>query len=336
MFKDSEKEETKGFYRRLPLSGAASFGPVVRNLKQLKRTRVLLSSFSFYGVLLGLKLFIFGDTMTSLKEFLQKSEQKVEKPKFSSRGIPLKVAEKKKSSSVLTSPLRPSRAFAPKLAGGEKREENGHSDSKKNNVNNGESIVQQGSLRIPVSCLDSATNAGLGSEHLYDGNIRRGIVKTGNGSWDQQAIREIISRDIMQASLGVSFDDVVALRNAKRLLNEAVVLPFVIPEFFSGVRKPWKGVLLFGPPGTGKTMLAKAICGMNNLTFFNCSAATLVNKYWGESEKIARALFAVARERAPSVVFFDEVDAIMSANSGQGGAGDESSRRLKTEILKQV
>ena len=99
------------------------FGPVVRNLKQLKRTRVLLSSFSFYGVLLGLKLFIFGDTMTSLKEFLQKSEQKVEKPKFSSRGIPLKVAEKKKSSSVLTSPLRPSRAFAPKLAGGEKREE---------------------------------------------------------------------------------------------------------------------------------------------------------------------------------------------------------------------
>ena len=76
------------------------------------------------------------------------------------------MAEKKKSSSVLTSPLRPSRAFAPKLAGGEKREENGHSDSKKNNVNNGESIVQQGSLRIPVSCLDSATNAGLGSEHF--------------------------------------------------------------------------------------------------------------------------------------------------------------------------
>ena len=140
----------------------------------------------------------------------------------------------------------------------------------------------------------------------------------------------------MQQSLGVSFDDVVALRNAKRLLNEAVVLPFIIPEFFSGVRKPWKGVLLFGPPGTGKTMLAKAICGMNNLTFFNCSAATLVNKYWGESEKIARALFTVARERAPSVIFFDEVDAIMSSRSSRGEAGDESSRRLKTEILKQV
>ena len=74
-------------------------------------------------------------------------------------------------------------------------------------------------------------------------------------------------------------------------------------------------------------MLAKAICGMNNLTFFNCSAATLVNKYWGESEKIARALFTVARERAPSVIFFDEVDAIMSSRSSRGEAGDETDQQ---------
>ena len=64
-------------------------------------------------------------------------------------------------------------------------------------------------------------------------------------NWDQQAHRGVVERDIITQSLNVSFDDIVALSTAKRLMNEAVVLPFVILEFFSGIRKPWKGVLLF-------------------------------------------------------------------------------------------
>jgi len=266
-------------------------------------------------------------------------------PKLSSRGIPMHSKQSQPRSTprnVLTSPLRPPRGFTPEVA----REERKQSSEARQSTRGADGMVQQGSLRIPSAYLSGAKEAGLGGDNgMYNhvpgvmvggGGTSGARGKGANGSWDQQGLRDAVERDIMQQSLGVSFDDVVALRNAKRLLNEAVVLPFVIPEFFSGVRKPWKGVLLFGPPGTGKTMLAKAICGMNNLTFFNCSAATLVNKFWGESEKLARALFTVARERAPSVIFFDEVDAIMSSRSSRGDAGDESSRRLKTEILKQV
>lgn len=293
--------------------------------------------------------------MTSLKDFMaSRMEQKVDAaeeppaPKLSPRGIPMhskKSQPAKEARNVLTSPLRSPRGFTPQVALEERKQEQRRSNVRQNGgaAADEDATVQQGSLRIPSSYLSGAKEAGLGGANGMYNHVPGVMVggggtsgRGGNGSWDQQSFRDTVERDIMQQSLGVSFDDVVALRNAKRLLNEAVVLPFIIPEFFSGVRKPWKGVLLFGPPGTGKTMLAKAICGMNNLTFFNCSAATLVNKYWGESEKIARALFTVARERAPSVIFFDEVDAIMSSRSSRGEAGDESSRRLKTEILKQV
>lgn len=73
----------------------------------------------------------------------------------------------------------------------------------------------------------------------------------------EQHIIDLVERDIVEQDLGVTFDDIAALDTAKRLLQEAVVLPLMLPELFQGIRRPWKGVLLFGPPGTGKTMLAK-------------------------------------------------------------------------------
>merc|ERR1712070_1115470 len=129
-----------------------------------------------------------------------------------------------------------------------------------------------------------------------------------------------IERDIVVADLNVRFDDIGGLADAKRAMNEAVVLPLIIPEFFTGLRKPWKGVLLFGPPGTGKTMLAKAVASLaENVTFFNCSVATLTSKWRGESEKLLRGLFFSARAKAPSILFFDEVDSLLS----QRGSGSE-------------
>merc|ERR1719310_2716498 len=145
----------------------------------------------------------------------------------------------------------------------------------------------------------------------------------------------MIERDIVVHSLDVSFDDIGGLEDAKRAMNEAVVLPLLIPEFFTGLRKPWKGVLLFGPPGTGKTMLAKAVASIaENVTFFNCSVATLTSKCRGESEKLLRALFTVARAKAPSILFFDEMDSLL----GQRGstAEHEASRRFKSEFLIHV
>jgi katanin p60 ATPase-containing subunit A1 len=122
--------------------------------------------------------------------------------------------------------------------------------------------------------------------------------------------------------------DIAALVRAKQLLEEAISVPLLVPEFFTGVREPWKGVLLFGPPGTGKTLLAKAVAGMNGSTFFNCSTTSLVSKFRGEGEKLVRALFGVAHQFAPSVIFIDEIDALAGA---RGGADEhEASRRLKT------
>jgi katanin p60 ATPase-containing subunit A1 len=147
---------------------------------------------------------------------------------------------------------------------------------------------------------------------------------------------ELIEGEMLEASPQVSWDTIGGLDGAKRLLNEAVVLPLLIPDYFAAAacRSTWKGVLLFGPPGTGKTLLAKAVASLGKTAFFNISASSLVSHYHGESEKLVRTLFAVARHHAPSVIFFDEVDALVSS---RGMAGEhEASRRLKSELLMQM
>ena len=156
----------------------------------------------------------------------------------------------------------------------------------------------------------------------------------GTVSSEEQELIDMISGTIVTESPKVNWDDIAGLDNVKQALREAIVLPIAKPELFTGARKPWSGILLFGPPGCGKTLLAKAAATECKATFFSASSADLLSKWLGESEKLISSLFKVARLKAPSLIFMDEIDSVATKRGEGSESGGE--RRVKTQLLSEI
>eukprot|EP00045_Choanoeca_perplexa_P012874 m.142809 g.142809 ORF g.142809 m.142809 type:complete len:669 (+) comp16167_c1_seq8:3072-5078(+) len=148
-----------------------------------------------------------------------------------------------------------------------------------------------------------------------------------------QNLVEMIESEIMTKDPQVKWDDIAGLEYVKSLIREIVIWPLQRPDIFQGLRKMSKGILLFGPPGTGKTLIGKAIASEVKSTFFSISSSSLTSKWVGQGEKLVRALFAVARENLPAIIFIDEIDSLLTQRS-EGET--EGSRRIKTEFLVQL
>lgn len=147
-------------------------------------------------------------------------------------------------------------------------------------------------------------------------------------------LRKGLEGAIMSEKPNVKWDDVAGLFAAKEALQETVILPAKFPQMFDDKCRPWKGILLYGPPGTGKSYLAKATATEADATFFSISSSDLVSKWMGESERLVRNLFEMARENKPAIIFIDEVDSLCGAR-GESGESD-AARRIKTEFLAQM
>jgi len=138
---------------------------------------------------------------------------------------------------------------------------------------------------------------------------------------------------VPKGKTGVCWDDIKGLSDVKKVLNETIIYPQKRPDLFQGIRAPVKGILFYGPPGNGKTMLAKAVASECDCTFISVSASSLMSKFMGEGEKLMRGLFSIAADRAPTVIFFDEIDSLLSTRNSNE---HEATRRMKTEFLVQL
>ena len=170
------------------------------------------------------------------------------------------------------------------------------------------------------------------TNYNYNINIQNKQAPKSIHDAEEDAMDQKIESEIMVKNPKVKFTDIIGMQEMKQTLYEIIVVPTIRPDLFTGIRKPQRGILLFGPPGTGKTMIAKAIASECNSTFFNISASSLTSKWVGESEKTVKSLFKVAYKRVPSIIFIDEIDSILSKRSG---SENEATKRLKTEFLIQ-
>ena len=182
--------------------------------------------------------------------------------------------------------------------------------------------------------INSITPTNTGSANYRKSTERENLKKSCGviKGCDSKLVESILNEVIPRGTTGVTWADVSGQEKAKTALHEMVVMPTLRPELFTGLREPAKGLLMFGPPGNGKTLLARALAAEASSNLINISSSSLTSKWLGEGEKLVKALFSVARHIQPTIIFIDEIDAILSERrSGE----HEGVRRIKTEFLLQ-
>ncbi|VAI49333.1 unnamed protein product [Triticum turgidum subsp. durum] len=183
-------------------------------------------------------------------------------------------------------------------------------------------------LTIPRESLDLAIER-LKEQVTKSKNLSQNLKNLAKDEYERDFISSVVPPD----EIGVKFDDIGALEDVKRTLDELVALPMRRPELFShgNLLRPCKGVLLFGPPGTGKTLLAKALATEAGANFISITGSTLTSKWFGDAEKLTKALFSFASRLAPVIIFVDEVDSLLGA---RGGALEhEATRKMRNEFM---
>ncbi|MFH5799245.1 CDC48 family AAA ATPase [Haladaptatus sp. CMAA 1911] len=144
-------------------------------------------------------------------------------------------------------------------------------------------------------------------------------------------------REVFVEVPDVTWQDVGGLENTKERLRETIQWPLDYPEVFQALdMEAAKGVLMYGPPGTGKTLMAKAVANESDSNFISIKGPELLSKWVGESEKGVREVFSKARENAPTVVFFDEIDSIATERGRDGGGGTQVSERVVSQLLTEL
>ena len=195
-----------------------------------------------------------------------------------------------------------------------------------------ESLCKEAAMRVVRRILPEIQN-----DEEIPKEVMEKIVVTGDDFKNaQKEIQPSALREVLVQIPDIKWDDVGGLEDVKQELKEAVEWPLKHPETFQrlGIRPP-KGTLLYGVPGTGKTLLAKAVASESEANFISVKGPELLSKWVGESEKGVREVFRKAKQAAPTVIFFDEIDAIASTRSGSDGDSGVT-KRVVNQLLTEM